>query len=164
MAQITRTAGGEEYRLGAALAGFAGAGFELAPDPCLPPLSVSPNYKIPSNSFHPLHFRVSRSNDKPTVLYLDSNRDSCYHLLCFARNRRSRTRSLHFSLLSTHFLPRFHTLTHSFALRKITTLLVSYSSALFAKNTRSGVSPLTLRTLCSLPALTPAIPHLASDL
>jgi hypothetical protein len=27
------------------------------------PSVVSPNYKIPANSFQPFHFRVSRSND-----------------------------------------------------------------------------------------------------
>ena len=27
-------------------------------------LTVSPNYTIPANSFYPLHFPVSRSNDK----------------------------------------------------------------------------------------------------
>jgi hypothetical protein len=37
------------------------------------PLPVSPNYKIPANSFQSLHFPVSCSNDKITVLYLDSN-------------------------------------------------------------------------------------------
>ena len=42
-------------------------------------LSVSPNYKIPANFLHPLHFHVSRSNDKATVLYLDSNLHQCYH-------------------------------------------------------------------------------------
>jgi hypothetical protein len=29
---------------------------------------VSPNHKIPANLFHPLHFCVSRSNDKIMVL------------------------------------------------------------------------------------------------
>ena len=38
------------------------------PPHCLQPIPVSPNYKIPANSFHPLHFRVSRSNDKIIVL------------------------------------------------------------------------------------------------
>jgi hypothetical protein len=61
---LIETAGGVERRWGAALAGLAGAGFELAP---IPPgillFPISPNYKIPPISFHPLHFRVSRSND-----------------------------------------------------------------------------------------------------
>src|SRR5580765_252922 len=48
-------------------------------------LNVSPNYKILSNSFHPLHFPVSRSNDKTVVLYLDSNLNVCYHSLCLSR-------------------------------------------------------------------------------
>jgi hypothetical protein len=31
-------------------------------------IAVSPNYKIPANSFQSLDFRVSRSNDKIMVL------------------------------------------------------------------------------------------------
>src|SRR5579859_1340860 len=54
------------------------------------PLSVSPNYKFPANSFHPLHFPVSRSNDKTTVLYLDSNPIPCYHSVCFPYGKPAR--------------------------------------------------------------------------
>jgi hypothetical protein len=43
---------------------------------------VSPNYQILANSFQPHDFRVSRSNDSRTVLYLDSNPFSCYHSPC----------------------------------------------------------------------------------
>src|SRR5580658_114369 len=65
----TDRTGGAECRQGAALAGFARAGSELGTDLASPSVSpVSPNYKIRANSFQPLYFRVSRSNDKIIVL------------------------------------------------------------------------------------------------
>jgi hypothetical protein len=50
---------------GAALAGSAGAGFDLGlgSPPRSTSFSVSPNYKIPANPFQSLDFRGLNSND-----------------------------------------------------------------------------------------------------
>ena len=53
-------------------------------------LIVSPNYKIPANSFQSLDFRPSHSNDTYLVLDLDSNNNPCYPVPCFPRNPDNR--------------------------------------------------------------------------
>jgi hypothetical protein len=61
-----------------------------------------------ANSFQSLDFRVSRSNDKIMVPYLDSNKICCYHSSCFAPPhppalKRSTTATLFFRMSSSYF-------------------------------------------------------------
>jgi hypothetical protein len=50
------------------------------------PIPVSPNYKIPANSFQSLDFPASHSNDIHSIIIIDSNRMPCYIIPCSRRN------------------------------------------------------------------------------
>lgn len=47
--------------------------------------AVSQNRLNPANSFRPLDFHLSHSNDTPSIIVLDSNQKPRYPVLCFRR-------------------------------------------------------------------------------